>query len=571
MHRYATFAIVVLIAWSGIYGCEEGEPRGEGFQGSVELDDGETLPDGERPVALDELNENSDEPGSPRFPLPAWETPEEKEARKNMRVPHASVSSSPPSGNVYIPAEFAKMQGVIVNIPLDDFSSSMWNYYAALVDAVSDAGAYVYILEPNSNHSNYLLTNVLKPRGVRTDRIKFIYMRNDAFWSRDYGPWHVYVDGDRAIVNNSYYPTRVSDDAVPRNLGKLWDEDVYSTGFYTEGGNFMTDGLGTCWASTGIFQSNNLSTTSAKNIYKRYLGCESVHFVAPLYREGTTHIDMFSKIVNQDTILVGYSNTGLGATTSEIVSLEDAAEFYANTPKPGGGRYNIVRIPMTFGYDSGYRVYYTHTNALVVNNAVLVPTYGRGTDGEALAIYRQAMPGYTVVGIDSNSTIPSGGAIHCTTMQVPMPEYSSCGNGVVESGEQCDFYLNGATCGDLGYPGGTLACSASCTFDPSGCGESPPEDVTVTETKSGTVKNDDYEYITVESSDGIKAVLSGTGDADLYVWNRSSGLTWSNYDCRPYLEGSNEVCELEGTGTFHVVVRGYAATSDYELAVTYTK
>jgi hypothetical protein len=36
--------------------------------------------------------------------------------------------------------------------------------------------------------------------------------------------------------------------------------------------------------------------------------------------------------------------------------------------------------------------------------------------------------------------------------------------------EQCDgSNLGGFTCEDLGYVGGTLECSASCTYDFSGC------------------------------------------------------------------------------------------------------
>ncbi len=46
----------------------------------------------------------------------------------------------------------------------------------------------------------------------------------------------------------------------------------------------------------------------------------------------------------------------------------------------------------------------------------------------------------------------------------------ACGNGAREGAEQCDGAdLGGATCGGLGYGGGTLACSSSCTFDTSGC------------------------------------------------------------------------------------------------------
>ena len=45
-----------------------------------------------------------------------------------------------------------------------------------------------------------------------------------------------------------------------------------------------------------------------------------------------------------------------------------------------------------------------------------------------------------------------------------------CGNGFINAGEQCDANnLNGATCASQGFAFGTLQCSASCTFDTSGC------------------------------------------------------------------------------------------------------
>lgn len=47
---------------------------------------------------------------------------------------------------------------------------------------------------------------------------------------------------------------------------------------------------------------------------------------------------------------------------------------------------------------------------------------------------------------------------------------STCGNGVIDPGEQCDGSdLGGATCESLGFAGGTLACSGACTYDTSGC------------------------------------------------------------------------------------------------------
>ena len=52
----------------------------------------------------------------------------------------------------------------------------------------------------------------------------------------------------------------------------------------------------------------------------------------------------------------------------------------------------------------------------------------------------------------------------------PQYECSRCGDGVVNSNEQCDTQnFAGQTCTSAGFGGGTLACTASCTLDTSGC------------------------------------------------------------------------------------------------------
>ncbi len=63
-------------------------------------------------------------------------------------------------------------------------------------------------------------------------------------------------------------------------------------------------------------------------------------------------------------------------------------------------------------------------------------------------------------------------ATDCTLLLAPCVAAGRCGDGVLQSanGEQCDgANLDGQTCNDLGYCGGTLACKATCTFLTTGC------------------------------------------------------------------------------------------------------
>ena len=67
------------------------------------------------------------------------------------------------------------------------------------------------------------------------------------------------------------------------------------------------------------------------------------------------------------------------------------------------------------------------------------------------------------------------------------------------------------------------------------------------------------------------AISGGTGDADLYV-RQGSAPTTSTYQCRPYLNGNNETCNIPSpvAGTYYVGVRAYAAFSGVSLVGSYT-
>jgi endonuclease I/fibronectin type 3 domain-containing protein len=66
-------------------------------------------------------------------------------------------------------------------------------------------------------------------------------------------------------------------------------------------------------------------------------------------------------------------------------------------------------------------------------------------------------------------------------------------------------------------------------------------------------------------------INGGTGDADLYV-RFGSAATESAYDCRPYVGGNDESCDIANvqTGTYHVMVRAYSTYSGLSLTGSYT-
>jgi len=62
----------------------------------------------------------------------------------------------------------------------------------------------------------------------------------------------------------------------------------------------------------------------------------------------------------------------------------------------------------------------TYANFLILNGAVIVPTYNQPqNDKQALDIIQEAFPDYDVIGVDSQTIIRQHGSIHCLTMQFP--------------------------------------------------------------------------------------------------------------------------------------------------------
>ncbi|MEZ4366657.1 MAG: PPC domain-containing protein [Kofleriaceae bacterium] len=105
------------------------------------------------------------------------------------------------------------------------------------------------------------------------------------------------------------------------------------------------------------------------------------------------------------------------------------------------------------------------------------------------------------------------------------------------------------------------------TFVPGG-GDAPAPAAWAGLEASGTIaKNAEERFTTPTLAAGTyRFDMTGTKDADLYV-RVGAAPTTSTYDCRPYKSGSNESCEvtLPQPTTLHVMVRGYAASSTYEL------
>ena len=105
----------------------------------------------------------------------------------------------------------------------------------------------------------------------------------------------------------------------------------------------MTDGAGTCFACTGLTSNNRAySRTQIEAKMKAYLGCEKLILVEPLSFELTKHIDIFAKMLDPNTILVGQYEPG----DQNYDRLEQTAAQLSGATNLAGKPFKVIRIPM---------------------------------------------------------------------------------------------------------------------------------------------------------------------------------------------------------------------------------
>jgi len=135
---------------------------------------------------------------------------------------------------------------------------------------------------------------------------------------------------------------------------------------------------------------------------------------------------------------------------------------------------------------------------------------------------------------------------------------SQCGSGIVDAAAAA---VTAAAGGSGGGGGG----GGSSTVLENG--------IAVTGLSASTGADVSYTMEVPAGATGLSfAISGGSGDADLYV-KFGSAPTTSSYDCRPYLSGNNETCDIATAqaGTYYVMVRAYASFASVSLVGSYTE
>ncbi len=284
------------------------------------------------------------------------------------------------------------------------------------------------IVTPNVDEVRQKITNE-----VNMDNVRFFVCDTNDTWARDHGAITMIEEEKPLLLDfvfNGWGLKFASDldNQITRHLVQnkaLEGKYANHLSFVLEGGSIESDGQGTLLTTSECLLSPNrnaqMNKTDIEDYLKSTFNLQQVLWLDYGYLAGDdtdSHIDTLARICPHDTIVYVECNDTTDEHYEALNAMKEQLKtFRTLAEKP----YRLLALPMAdkVVFD-GERLPATYANFLIVNEAVLYPTYQQPeNDKKAAEVLQEAFPNYEIVGIDCCALIKQHGSLHCVTMQFP--------------------------------------------------------------------------------------------------------------------------------------------------------
>lgn len=329
-----------------------------------------------------------------------------------------------------LPAEWEPQSAVQLTFPHDQTD------WADVLEAVMPC--FVQIAEIISRFEKVLIVckdaaqvKKLLANAVQENLLLVECDSNDT-WARDHGAITVFENGKPLLLDFVFngwglkFPAD-KDNLINRTLHNkgVFKAPVAHGGIVLEGGGIESDGQGTLLTTAECLLSPNrnphLGKEEIETLLKMLFGLDRVLWLQHGYLAGDdtdSHIDTLARFCDAGTIAYVKCTDPADEHFEALANMEaELQSFRRNDGTP----YRLVPLPWPeacFDTD-GHRLPATYANFLIINGAVLVPTYRIPQDPEALEIFTSLFPEHIVFGVDCRPLILQHGSLHCVTMQYP--------------------------------------------------------------------------------------------------------------------------------------------------------
>ena len=332
--------------------------------------------------------------------------------------------------NKILPAEWAEQSFVQLTWPHADTD---WNY---MLDEVNECFKKIALAIIKHQDLLIVCSNTADVKTVLGNvdytRITFAEVPSNDTWARDHGGISVFENGERVIYDFTFNGWGKKYDAQLDNqiTRKLCEIGVFGKSeyrnmkyFVLEGGSIESDGKGTLLTTSACLLSENRNDTTQDDIehsLKEFFGVSNILWLHHGYLAGDdtdSHIDTLARLCPNNILVYVQCKDDNDEHFEELQKMEVELQAFKNID---GVPFKLVALPMADAvYDEGDRLPATYANFLIINNAVLVPTYNSPKDKIAIELLQSVFTDREVIGIDCTTLIKQHGSLHCVTMQYP--------------------------------------------------------------------------------------------------------------------------------------------------------
>ncbi len=314
-----------------------------------------------------------------------------------------------------------------------DWGGQLAAAYAASADIGAKITRYQMLLSVcRSRRHVQLVGRLLRRSGADMARALFCIADSNDCWTRDHGPLTT-LSGNRPVLNDfdfngwgGRFPCAL-DTAITSHLFRqqvFGGASINPQCLVLEGGAVETDGCGTLLATRSSILSRHRNPgkdpSQVERTLRDTLGFRRILWLDHGHLSGDDtdgHIDTLARFAAPDTIL--YSSAPAGDDDHEQLA---AMHLQLRGFRTVDGRpYRLLALPFPgVRRDvSGRRLPASYANFLIINRALLAPTYGVRQDLDAIALFRQAFPRRDILAVDCRPLIQQNGSLHCLTVQLP--------------------------------------------------------------------------------------------------------------------------------------------------------
>lgn len=335
-----------------------------------------------------------------------------------------------------LPAEWEKQSAIMLIMPHEDtdwkpYLADIVNTYVEMANAITRYERLLLttrVVEATKKHFSKHLSK------AQMERITFVECDNNDTWARDIAPISLVTkDGKRRMLDFCFNGwgekfAAEKDNQINAQLAQtgLFDAEIVShKDFVLEGGSIESDGKGTLFTTTSCLLAPHRNQPFTREEITHYLlqhiPSKRVVWLEYGCLEGDDtdgHIDTIVRCAPNDTLLYIKCEDKNDVHYSDFKALEKQLRTLRTLE---GKPYHLLALPFTNAvYDEAERLPATYANFVILNGAVLVPTYNQpANDTKALEVIKQAFPTYDIIGIDAQTVVRQHGSLHCLTMQLP--------------------------------------------------------------------------------------------------------------------------------------------------------